>query len=392
MKRLFAAKVKVRVIFSLLALCTVAALSLPAGAYAADYDPDLYHGPTEADKLYIQQLIQERSMRPKGMEILAAPTGTVWTPGEYEALYGPIVCWKGYASELTDFVVGVTTDPNMDSVAFVAVPSSSQSSAYSTLQSGGADMDRVKFMVYDTGTGGVWVRDFGPRYIYEDGDPAIIDFTYNRNRPSADAFPAWIRTNDIPFLQDEPLYEMDLTHGGGNFHCVSDGNAFMSTLILDENTDKNQSEIETIIEDHHNVNVTIWDRLPDEIERITGHIDMWLLPLSDNKILVSDFPEEEDYSAANAIVDGATADLEAMGYTVYRTLSWNTSPGSASSGTYYTYTNAAIINKRVFIPYYGGAYTDEDADALAVFKAALPDHTIIPWNASSISSAGGAIH
>jgi len=317
-----------------------------------------------------------------------AQTGVRWAPGEYEAVYGPIVAWEpgSYLPLLTDFVVGVTNDSNMDSLAFVVVRDSSQeASAYSTLASNGADMDRVRFIHYNLDT--VWLCDYGPRYIYEDGSPAIIDHEYNRPRTADNNFPGFVRTADTPFSFDEDIYEMDLTHGGGNLHVFSDGEAFMSTLVEDENPSKSRQQILDIIEDNFGVSsVTIYDRLISNVD-YTGHIDMWMLPVSDNAVIISEFPSSHTQSKAST--DAAAADMASRGYTVYRTPAYNTT-GEGSGGTHYTYTNAAIVNNTVFIPWYDHAA--DDAQALSVYQTAFPGYTIVQVDCRDIIGAAGAIH
>ena len=45
-------------------------------------------------------------------------------------------------------------------------------------------------------TNSVWIRDYGPWWIYEpDNRRAIIDLTYNRPRPQDDAFPELFADN-----------------------------------------------------------------------------------------------------------------------------------------------------------------------------------------------------
>ena len=350
------------------------------------------HYPTQEDKEYIRQINEQRKMQvfESMAPHIAAPIGPVWAPGEYEAVYGPLVAWEpgSYLSLLTEFIVGVTNDPDMNSVAFVIVRDAAQeASARSTLESYGADMDRVKFIYYDLDT--VWIRDYGPRYISESSISSIIDHTYNRNRPKDNSLPSYISTDPVPFAQNEPVHLMDLVHGGGNFHAFSNGDAFMSTLIYDENSSKSQTEIHSIIESYHNVNVTVYDRLPSNVDA-TGHIDMWFLPIADDKVIIAAFSPSVGFNGYTQ-TEAAASDMASRGYTVYRVPNHNSGSGG-TGGTHYTYTNAAIINERVFIPEFGGSHAANDATALQRFQIAMPDHEIIQVDCSSIISAAGAIH
>ncbi len=374
-----------KVMVSLLCFCALVVSSVPVDAYAgtvpADYLASIVDDEPNPLPRYAtqeeEQLLQEKVLLQalEGVEALGAqtapPSGAVWTPAEYELLDGVLVRWGSYNSLLTEFIVGVS-DADNDSTAWVLVETSSQqSSCTSTLEGAGADMTNVEFITYDGDS--VWIRDYGPQFFYEGANRAMMDHTYNRNRPKDNAFPAFLAE-----LWNEPLYDIGLTHGAGNFHCVSTGDTFMSTLILNENPGYAENEIKQIFLDYHNVDVIIYERLPSSIDS-TGHIDMWLLPLSDTDILVSEFAS----GTGKTITDTGANDLESRGYTVWRTPAW------VSVGTHYTYTNASIVNNKVFIPKFNHS---NDATALSVYQTAMPDHEIIQVDCSSIINAAGAIH
>ncbi|MHC4334146.1 MAG: hypothetical protein ACYSUV_10410, partial [Planctomycetota bacterium] len=201
-----------------------------AGIVAQQPNPLSRHRPPqEQHQLYepgLQQMLEGQEIHPT-----EAPSGVIRTPGEYEPVYGALVRWKDYSwyeLQLTELVVGITTDPNTNSLAFVIVDHADMQSVLSSLlQLAGADINRVRFIIYDEygGDAFVWIRDYGPRYIHEDGLPAIIDHTYGHG--AENAFPAWLSTYELPFDDNEPVYEMDLTHHGGNLLCTSTGDAFM---------------------------------------------------------------------------------------------------------------------------------------------------------------------
>jgi len=300
------------------------------------------------------------------------PLPEKYTPAEYDDNEGMLTVWGSYDSVVTDMAVAVTNnDP--DAIVYVVVQNSSeQSSATSTLTSAGADMNQVDFIIYDTDT--TWIRDYGPRFVMDNGERAIIDFDYNRPRPDDNAFPAFLGS-----LWGETVSEMPLTHGGGNLQIAGD-DAFMSELILDENLGLSEQDVADIIDQYHNLDLTIYGRFPSSFD-YTGHIDMWMLPVSDGEVIVGEYSSStgDPYT----ITEAAASDLTSKGYTVYRT------PGWQSGGTHYTYTNGVIMNDVVLVPQY---YTSEDATALAVFQAAFPDRTTIQIDCTSIISAAGAIH
>ena len=309
-------------------------------------------------------------------ETRAPPTGTVHCSAEYELNEGLLIAWEGYTDILTELTVGITTgDP--DAIVYVVVDNASeQTSAYGTLNGAGADMDQVEFIIRTTDT--VWIRDYGPRFIFEDGNRAIIDHTYNRPRPYDDAFNDYLSS-----LWSEPQYDIPLTHGGGNFHLFAGGDAFMTNLILTENLGLSEQDVKDLYADYQNVDLTIYPGFPTSFDS-TQHIDMWMLPVADDKIIIGEYsiPTGKPYT----ITENAVTDLTARGYTVYRTPGWN------SGGTHYTYTNAVILNDQVFVPRFGGSWTAEDGQALAVFEQAFPDHTVSQIYCGSIIHSAGALH
>jgi agmatine deiminase len=308
--------------------------------------------------------------------LLVPPTGVVDCPPEYAPNAGLLIRWGSFNDVLTAMTVPITTgDP--DGIVYILVYSTSlQASATATLTSAGADMSQVEFILVDTDT--VWIRDYGPRFISEDGRRAVIDHTYNRPRPYDNQIPAFIAA-----LWGEASYDIGLTHGGGNFHLYADDDAYMTELILDENPTLTATEIEQRYLDYQGLDVTITDALPSWFDS-TQHIDMWMLPVADREVIIGQY-NQVSYPDAYTVTETWVTELVSRGYTVHRT------PGWSSGGTHYTYTNAVIFNDMVFMPTFSG-YATENAQALAVFQAAFPDRTIIPVDCSSIIHSAGAIH
>jgi agmatine deiminase len=303
----------------------------------------------------------------------APPTGEIHCAAEYEPNAGILFAWESYTDLLTDMTVGITTNDPDAIVHIVVDTSSEQTTAYNTLNSAGADMSQVDFVIRTTDT--VWIRDYGPRYILEDGERAIIDHTYNRPRPNDNLL------NDyLSVLWGEAEYDIPLTHGGGNFHLFANGDAFMTDLITDENPGLSEQDVIDLYAEYQNLDLTIYPAFPGSFDG-TGHIDMWMLPVGDDKIIIGQYQPSD--GTPYTITENAVDDLESRGYTVYRIPGWN------SGGTHYTYTNAVIFNDLVFISEFNHA---NDATALSVFQTAMPDHTIIPLDCSSIIHAAGALH
>ena len=339
---------------------------------------------------YLDQIVDERpNPLPRGLTAeegrlplpqtlapFAPPSGTIHTPAEYEASAGMIIRWGSYNDVLTAMTVGVTTgDP--EAIVYIVVDGASmQSSATTTLTGAGADMSQVEFITYNTDS--VWMRDYGPRFIFEDGALAMVDHTYNRPRPLDDAFPDFLAS-----LWGISGYDIPLTHGGGNFHLFAPGDADMTELIVNENPSLTEAQIQAYYLAYQNLDLTIRTPFPTSFDS-TQHIDMWFLPVDDDEVIIGQYSSSTGtpYTVTEAVV----ADLQGQGYTVHRT------PGWSSGGTHYTYTNAVIVNDLVFVPKFAGSWTTQDAQALAVFQTAFDGKQVIQVNCASIITAAGAMH
>jgi agmatine/peptidylarginine deiminase len=306
---------------------------------------------------------------------LTPPAGQVRTPAEYDPAEGILIAWEGYTSVLIAMTVGITTgDPT--AIVYVVVDSSSeQASVTSTLTSEGADMSQVRFIVRTTDS--VWIRDYGPRFIFEDEHRAMVDHTYNRPRPNDNLLP-----DHLSSLWGEPQYDIPLEHGGGNYHLFSHGAAFMTELILNENPGLTAQQIIDLYAAYLNVDQTITDAFPTYVDS-TQHIDMWMLPVDDDEIIIGEYSPSVGGGVPYAVTEGMVSVFQNDGYTVHRT------PGWSSGGTHYTYTNSVIVNDLVFMCTFGVA---EDAVATSVFETAFETSQVIPVDCSSIIHAAGALH
>lgn len=363
-----------RITFAALALVAAWCVS---GASAQNPAQEATPGQKELLPRYLTP--EERRLPPLPVERdgRVPPTGDVHCSAEYEPCEGLIITWgfSGIQGEMTKLI----TNHDEETMVWVVVDNASQqSSASSYLSTVGADMDQVEFIVRVTDS--VWVRDYGPRFIFEDFQRAIVDHTYNRPRPNDNLLSDYIST-----LWGEPQYQMPLTHGGGNFHVFSNGDVFMTELILNENSGYTEQQVIDIVEAYHNVNLTICDAFPSSFDA-TQHIDMWFLPLDDQKVLVGDYSIDHPGHTVVTVTENTVTDLTARGYTVYRTRGWN------AGGTHYTYTNAVILNDLALVPSFGGSYASRDTAALAVFQSAMPDYEIHQVDCSGIIGYAGALH
>ncbi len=319
----------------------------------------------------------------------AAPPGPVRTPAEYDPAEGILLAWNGSPGWLTilaNMAREITTTGNAK--VFVIVNSTSaRASATNAIQNAGADMSRVEFTIRTTDS--IWIRDYGPRYIYlgvndqgEGGVRAVVDHTYNRPRPNDNALSSyWTNT-----VRGEPYFQIPLVHGGGNYHLMSGPSAGHATrLIVNENPSLTANQIVQHWRDYQNLETTLYTPYPTSVDS-TQHIDMWMIPVADDRVIVSEWVNEPSASWA-VTSNNAAAALAAQDIEVFRI------PAVRSGGTHYTYTNAVICNDLVLIPSYTNATAaPHNAAALAVWQQAMPGKTIRQINCQSIVTSAGVMH
>jgi agmatine deiminase len=315
---------------------------------------------------------------------LAPPPQPVRAVAEYEGNDGLLLRWGSFNSVITEIAVAVTSASGSrggpaPKVYLVVASAAQQTSASQTLATAGVDLTRVVFI--QAASNSVWMRDYGPRFVNSSGVRGLVDHTYNRPRPLDDAIPTATASTF-----EAPVFALPLTHGGGNFHLFDNGDAFMTSLIENENPGVTRQQIVDYHRDYLGLNLTITDPFPASFDS-TQHIDMWMLPAGNKRVIISEYPNTGGvYSAPYQVTEATASAMQARGYTVIRTPGWQ-----AGNGAHMTYANAVVINSKVLICRFNGEDT-RNAQALSAFQQAFPDRQIQTIDCSSIINSAGAIH
>jgi len=316
----------------------------------------------------------------------ASPRGTVRCPAEYDPVQGILLTYDGpsyWLSILDEMAAEITTTGNAN--VYVMANSQSEADALrANMVAAGADTNRIFPLITDTDT--IWIRDYGPRFIYQGQCRAIINHTYNRPRPADNQIPEFFGNE-----QQHPVYDIPLVHGGGNFHLFSEpdsalaGEGHATELILDENPSLTESQIVQYWQQYQHLATNIESAFPTYIDS-TQHIDMWMIPVSEQNVIISDWPFDSG-STQDQICDQVAADLTSAGKTVFRI------PARSVSSTHYTYTNSVICNDLILIPSFTQSQVaTHNAEALSTWQAAAPGKTVVQINCEGIISAAGAMH
>ena len=322
-----------------------------------------------------------REARPPG-ERTPPPGDEIVNPAEFCRAEAMIIYWTSWHSqELIDMCLAVADD---DKVICCCSSSSQQSQAHSMMSGAGVNMANIDFFV--TASGSVWIRDYGPFCVYDDGALSITDCMYGAGG-GIDMIPVYIAQE-----YGLPWYQSSLVHHGGNH--ITDGNrmGFFSENLTQYNSGWSMQQIREEMQAYLGIDsVVVFGRMQGDA---TGHCDMFVKLLSDTLFVVSEYESPEDgvgndYYFLNdlaATLDGMR-NLDGRDFAVAR-LPLN----PIEQGAYYynkTYTNSLILNDKVLVPIYNTRY---DARALQVYADCLPGHEIIGIDSEDVIEYLGAIH
>lgn len=313
-------------------------------------------------------------------DFAGAPRGPIHCAAEYEPMQAILLSWNGTSSWLSIVTQMANRITRVgDAEAWVVVrDAAAETTARTQLTSGNADMTKVRFFRRTLDT--IWIRDYGPRYVFQGDVRAIVDHTYNRPRPNDDSLPLWLGQQ-----LRQPVYNVGLIHGGGNFHLDAVTRGYATRLINNENPGKAESEIVSRWLDFQGLNMTLLEPFPTSVDS-TQHLDMWMQVVADDRVIVSDWPLNRG-STQDRICNETAAMMASRGYAVYRT------PALSISGTHYTYANTVMCNNMVLVPSYTNATVSPyNAQALTVWQQAAPGKLIQQINCQSIVTAAGVMH
>ena len=283
------------------------------------------------------------------------PTGEPRFVAEFEPMQGVMIRYP------LGIPTSLVAQLSNNCMVYCIVSTSQQNEAQSTFQGAGVNMSNVTFV--NAPTDSYWVRDYGPWYIFEDRNPAIVDNIYNRPRPNDDNM-----SQVFANYWHIPMYGMNLQHTGGNMmedgrgHGVSDELVFQENNYNEENV-RNKMRAYLGIDPYH---VTI-DPQGDYI----AHVDCWGKYLAPDKILIAQLPQSNpryQYYEQVAEYFENTNCCWGYPYHVYRVQE----PGGY---TLAPYTNSLILNKTVYVPI--GTNNTYNQQALQVYQEAMPGYEIV---------------
>ncbi len=245
-------------------------------------------------------------------------------------------------------------------VITIVANQSQQNSVYNQYASNGVNLSNCSFLIAPTNS--YWTRDYGPWFVINgENKVGIVDFPYNRPRPSDDDIPVKLAS-----YMNVPLYGMNVIHTGGNYMCDGMGGAASTNLVYTENPSLTPTQIHQMMMDY--LGIVNYHVRPDPNGTYIDHIDCWAKFLDVDKILIRQVPPS--HSQYNLIEQAAAYWQSAISsygtpYQVFRVNTPNDQP----------YTNSFIFKDHVFVPLTGN--TMYDNAALQVYQNALPGYEVI---------------
>tara|TARA_B100001750_G_scaffold219933_1_gene207228 strand:+ start:130 stop:1422 length:1293 start_codon:yes stop_codon:yes gene_type:complete len=301
------------------------------------------------------------------------PIGPVRNIAEYEPMQGVLIRYPfGISTSLI-------REMAEDVIIYCLVSSSQQNSAYNSMNNADVNMDNVEFILGSTDS--YWTRDYGPWWVVDgNGDVGIVDFTYNRPRPNDNQAPYKVSQH-----LDVPYYSADFISTGGNYMTDGTGISASAQIAYTENDECNTNDqwsvplapceyVDDTILDYYGVHT--YHVVADPNDEYIDHIDCWGKYLSPTRMIIREVPtSHSQYQEIEEVADYFENTLTSTGeaWEVFRVYTPSNQP----------YTNSLILNDKVFVPISNSSWDD---DALEMYQAAMPDHEILGFTGSWVST------
>lgn len=341
---------------------------------------------------------------PVTLTVLAATNAIPVNPrmvAQWEDAVGVSIAWDYYnLGNSTDNKFGVPdaliVELSQTTIVFIACDTDQVTNCTNYLTGIGATLANCKFVNFPTNT--YWTRDWGPWHIFH-GDSrgremSLVDFTYNRPRPLDDAAAGYINSYieaNYPTNYDNTLFNAPIIHTGGNIMTDGNGAAMSTNLVRDDNDgqpvntgtptpwyDYTDAHISAIMHDFLGIdNYMIFQDPDTDLNSTVDHMDCWCKLLDVDIVMIQRVPENstEYQLTENAVTDWATRASSYGEHFPYRVHRVDEIPETTN------YTNCFIHNRKIYVPAYGGDLADEDAAAIAAYKAAMPQYAVQGYTA-----------
>ncbi len=310
-------------------------------------------------------------------EVTDPPTGHIRSLAEWEDAEAVMTLWPN-----PSLIEALTAHGN---VRILTDGAREQSWWANWLASNNLSSEKISY--FNVRTDSMWVRDYGPWFIFDgNGKMGIVDTIYNRPRPNDDLVPQ--------FLGKElklPVYQPGLVHTGGNYYNDGIVDAFSSTLVYSENASLKKTEVNGRMLSYLGIeNYTTANLAP----KITiQHIDTFGKLVTPDTWVFSEFPVGSRFRQDSENYVALLKKMNSPYGTPYKILRMKMHlregvTRESRAEDYRAYINSFISNRVLYYP----SYNDEiDAEAKSVYQEALPGYEIVGVNNGN-TSWGDSVH
>lgn len=231
-------------------------------------------------------------------------------------------------------------------------------------------VDNTDYTIVQAPIDTIWMRDYGPLFVKDQGSLEVVDIEYYPGRDNDDAFPR-------RFAQERGLRARDLPLAweGGNYTSDGRGGIYATQILYDYNNYSPSSIDRAVTDDFEADELYIFDPMLDDGG--TGHLDMFFSMTGPYSVLINKFPSwHQNYDR----MERHTSRLRQMGFSVERL--------ALADTRYSSHSNALFVNGIALVPTYNNPSTD--AAALQAYRNA--GFTAVGIDCRRIIQWAGAIH
>ena len=330
------------------------------------------------------------------------PFDNIRTAAEWEEVQALVITWTNQYNSIQRKIVDAAQE---ECTVIIHCSDSNQVKAYLN----GQGVPDVNIDYIEAPFNSIWIRDYGGNTCYANmvEDVFLVDWIYNRPRPSDDVIPDAYGDYLGMDVYSTTANPNKIMSTGGNWMSDGDEIAFSSNLVLDENDgngdygslsypNHTEAELDEIFQNWMGIEAYIkMTELPyDDIH----HIDMHMKLLDEETLLVGEYPQgTSDGPQIEANIQYVLSNFNTKfgtPFKVVRIPQPSATNGNFPPNAYYrTFTNMTFVNNTILLPTYRQEY---DTIAIRILEENLPGYTIVPIDidnsGQNLISNGGGIH
>lgn len=327
-------------------------------------------------------------------------------PAEWEPQSGIMLTWphqhgdwKNILTHVEPVFVDIATHTSRyENVLISCFDESHQHHIETLMRSSDSDVSRIRYAIAESNDS--WVRDHGPITVMEDGQPLLLDFSFNgwgnKYRFDKDNRVSQTLSRQHCFGSN-PMQTIDFVLEGGSIE--SNGHGMLLTtaqclLTPTRNPNYSKNDIEQHLKQWLGFDKILWlTRGELEGDDTDSHIDT-LARFSDANTII--YTKCDDKSDSHYLPLQAM-ETELNTFTTMSELALRLVPlplpearfSSAGNRLPATYANFLIINDAVLVPVYDAP---QDQAALAILGECFPGREIVPVNCNALIRQYGSLH